>query len=75
MILRDWYEYLPLVELSYNNSYHLTIYMALYKALNGRICRSQIGWFENGEYSLFGQEFIYKTLTKVYFIRNQLKIV
>ena len=44
----NWVEHLPLVELAYNNSYHSSIDMALFKALYGRRCRSPIGWFELG---------------------------
>ncbi|GJT52933.1 putative reverse transcriptase domain-containing protein [Tanacetum coccineum] len=36
----SWDRYLPLVEFSYNNSYHASIKAAPYKALYGRKCRS-----------------------------------
>ena len=42
----NWDKHLPLVEFSYNNSYHLSISMAPFEALYGRRCRSLIGWFE-----------------------------
>ena len=45
--------------------------MAPYEALYGRRCRYPIGWFEVGEPSLLGPNLIYKTLEKVYFIRNR----
>ena len=35
----SWDEYLPLVEFTYNNSYHSSIEMAPYEALYGRKCR------------------------------------
>ena len=41
----SWDEYFPLIEFSYNNSCHSTIYMALFEALYGRRCRCPIGWF------------------------------
>ena len=50
--------HLPLVEFSYNNSFHSSIYMAYIEALYGRICRSPIGWFEVGEYSILGPKLI-----------------
>ena len=70
----SWDKHLPLVEFSYNNSYHSTISMAPFEALYSRRCRSPIGWFEAGESSLFGPELIYNTLEKVHIIRNRLKI-
>jgi len=36
--LGGWDETLPLVEFTYNNSYHVIIEMAQYKALYGRKC-------------------------------------
>ena len=60
----NWDKRLPLVEFGYNNSYHSSISMAAYETLNGRRCRSPIGWFEVGEPSLLGPDFIYKTLEK-----------
>ena len=35
-------EHLPLVEFTYNNSYHVSIQMAPYEALYGRPCRSLV---------------------------------
>ena len=43
----------PLVEFSYNNSYHSSISMAHYEVLYGSRCKSPMGWFEVGESSLF----------------------
>lgn len=57
-----WDKHFPLVEFSYNNSFHSSISMGLYEALYGRRCRSHIGWFEVGEPSLLSPDFIYKTL-------------
>ena len=34
----SWESFLPLIEFTYNNSFHSTIGMALYKALYGRRC-------------------------------------
>nr|GEV01949.1 retrovirus-related Pol polyprotein from transposon 17.6 [Tanacetum cinerariifolium] len=39
-------KHLPLVEFSYNNSYHTSIKAAPFKALYGRKCRSPIFWAE-----------------------------
>jgi len=38
----SWDHNLPLVDFSYNNSYHTSIRMALYEALYGPRCRTPI---------------------------------
>ena len=48
--------------------------MAPFEALYGRRCKSLIGWFEVVASSRLGTDLIYKTLEKVYFIRNRLQI-
>ena len=48
--------------------------MAPYEALYGRRCRSTIRWFEVGEPLLLGPDLVYKTLEKIYIIRNRLKM-
>ncbi|GJZ24583.1 putative reverse transcriptase domain-containing protein [Tanacetum coccineum] len=45
----SWDVHLPLVEFSYNNSYHSSVRCALFEALYGRKCRSPIMWAEVGE--------------------------
>ncbi|GKB73131.1 putative reverse transcriptase domain-containing protein [Tanacetum coccineum] len=45
----SWDVHLPLVEFSYNNSYHSSVRCAPFKALYGRKCRSPIMWAEVGE--------------------------
>nr|GEU63255.1 putative reverse transcriptase domain-containing protein [Tanacetum cinerariifolium] len=42
----SWDRHLPLVEFSYNNSYHVSIKDAPYEALYGRKCRSPVCWSE-----------------------------
>ncbi|GJW30681.1 putative reverse transcriptase domain-containing protein [Tanacetum coccineum] len=41
-----WDMHLPLIEFSYNNSYHTRIKAAPFKALYGRKCRSPVYWAE-----------------------------
>ncbi|GKA67209.1 putative reverse transcriptase domain-containing protein [Tanacetum coccineum] len=41
-----WVRHLPLVEFSYNNSYHASTKAAPFEALYGRKCRSPICWAE-----------------------------
>nr|GEV93351.1 putative reverse transcriptase domain-containing protein [Tanacetum cinerariifolium] len=43
---KGWEKNLPLVEFSYNNSYHASIKAALFEALYGRKCRSPVCWAE-----------------------------
>nr|GEW32619.1 putative reverse transcriptase domain, ribonuclease H-like domain, aspartic peptidase domain protein [Tanacetum cinerariifolium] len=43
-----WVKHLPLVEFSYNNSYHASIKAAPFEALYGRKCRSPVCWAEKG---------------------------
>nr|GEW25104.1 reverse transcriptase domain-containing protein [Tanacetum cinerariifolium] len=50
--------HLPLVEFSYNNSYHSSINCALFEALYGRRCRTPIAWTEVGESKLLGPEIV-----------------
>ncbi|GJW17465.1 putative reverse transcriptase domain-containing protein [Tanacetum coccineum] len=55
---KGWVNHLPLVEFSYNNSYHASIKGAPFKALYGQKCRSPICWTEVGEAQLLGPELI-----------------
>nr|GEV46904.1 hypothetical protein [Tanacetum cinerariifolium] len=48
----SWDVHLPLVKLSYNNSYHSSVRCASFEALYGRKCRSPIMWAEVGEGSV-----------------------
>ena len=70
----NWDDHLPLIELSYNNSYYLSISMDPFEALYGRRFRSPIGWFEVGEFELFGPEIVYLAMEKVQMIIDRLKI-
>ncbi|GJR05066.1 putative reverse transcriptase domain-containing protein [Tanacetum coccineum] len=47
-IRSSWDRHLPLVEFSYNNSYHTSIKAAPYEALYGWKCRSPACWSEKG---------------------------
>ena len=62
-------DHLPLIEFSYNNSYHSSIVIEPFKDLYERTCRSTIGWFEIGEFALLGSEAIYEAIEKVRLIR------
>nr|GFB01343.1 putative reverse transcriptase domain-containing protein [Tanacetum cinerariifolium] len=51
---KGWVNHLPLVEFSYNNSYHASIKAAPFEALYGRKCRSPVCWTEVGEAQILG---------------------
>ncbi|GJZ07997.1 reverse transcriptase domain-containing protein [Tanacetum coccineum] len=60
-----WDRHLPLVESSYNNSYHTSIKVAPFEALYGRKCCSPVCWAEVGEAQLTGPEIIHETTKKI----------
>nr|GEY78670.1 reverse transcriptase domain-containing protein [Tanacetum cinerariifolium] len=68
----SWDRHLPLVEFSYNNSYHASIKAAPFEALYGRKCRLPICWSEVGESQLTGPEMIKETTEKIVQIKNRL---
>ena len=68
----SWDEHLPLIEFSYNNSYHANIGMPPYEALYGRKCRSPLYWDEVGERRVLGPELVQQTQEKVDLIRQRL---
>ncbi|GJW24460.1 putative reverse transcriptase domain-containing protein [Tanacetum coccineum] len=70
---RNWDAHLPLVEFSYNNSYHSSMKCASFEALYGRKCRSPIMWAEVGEGQLIGPELVQETTEKISQIKDRLK--
>ncbi|GJS62305.1 putative reverse transcriptase domain-containing protein [Tanacetum coccineum] len=69
----SWDTHLPLVEFSYNNSYHTSIKCAPFEALYGRKCRSPVIWTEVGESQLIGPEIVQETTEKIVQIKERLK--
>ncbi|GJR94257.1 putative reverse transcriptase domain-containing protein [Tanacetum coccineum] len=69
----NWDTHLPLVEFSYNNSYHSSVKCAPFEALYGRKCRTPIAWAEVGESKLFGPEIVQETTDKIVQIKERLK--
>ncbi|KAJ9539281.1 hypothetical protein OSB04_032014 [Centaurea solstitialis] len=61
----SWDDHLPLVEFSYNNSYHASIQCAPYEALYGRKCRSPLNWLKVGESRLFRPDIVQETTDKI----------
>nr|GEZ68889.1 putative reverse transcriptase domain-containing protein [Tanacetum cinerariifolium] len=70
---KGWVNHLPLVEFSYNNSYHASIKAAPFEALYGRKCRSPICWTEVGEAQILGPEFIQETTEKIVQIKQRIQ--
>ncbi|GJT55362.1 putative reverse transcriptase domain-containing protein [Tanacetum coccineum] len=68
----SWDRHLPLVEFSYNNSYHASIKAAPFEALYERKCRSPVCWSEVGDNQLTGPELIRETTEKIIQIKNRL---
>ncbi|GJZ92179.1 putative reverse transcriptase domain-containing protein [Tanacetum coccineum] len=68
----SWDRHLPLVEFSYNNSYHASIKAVPFEALYGRKCRSPVCWSEVGDSQLTGPEMIRGTTEKIVQIKNWL---
>ncbi|GJX86651.1 putative reverse transcriptase domain-containing protein [Tanacetum coccineum] len=69
----SWDVHLPLVEFSYNNSYHSSIRCASFEALYRRKCRSPVLWAEIRESRLIGPELVQETTDKVVLIKEKLK--
>ncbi|GJX15251.1 reverse transcriptase domain-containing protein [Tanacetum coccineum] len=70
---KGWVNHLPLVEFSYNNSYHASIKAAPFEALYGRKCHSPICWTEVGEAQILGPELIQETTEKIIQIKQRMQ--
>ncbi|GJV09465.1 putative reverse transcriptase domain-containing protein [Tanacetum coccineum] len=70
---KGWVNHLPLVEFSYNNSYHASIKAAPFEALYGRKCRSPVCWAEVGEVQLTGPEIVHETTEKIVQIKQRIQ--
>nr|GFA95416.1 putative reverse transcriptase domain, ribonuclease H-like domain, aspartic peptidase domain protein [Tanacetum cinerariifolium] len=68
-----WDKHLPLVEFSYNNSYHTSIKDALFEALYRCKCQSPICWAEVGDRQLTGPEIIPETTEKIVQIKSRIQ--
>nr|GEZ42567.1 putative reverse transcriptase domain-containing protein [Tanacetum cinerariifolium] len=70
---KGWVNHLPLVEFSYNNSYHASIKAAPSEALYGRKCHSPICWTEVGEAQILGPELIQETTEQIIQIKQRIQ--
>ncbi|GJW55332.1 putative reverse transcriptase domain-containing protein [Tanacetum coccineum] len=68
-----WVKHLPLVEFSYNNSYHASIKAAPFEALYGRKCRSPVCWAEVGQVQLTGPELVQETTERIIQIKQRIQ--
>jgi len=71
--LGTWSDMLPLVEFTYNNSYHSSIGMTPYEALYGKRCRTPLCWQQDGELVVLGLEFLQQTIEKVEVIQDRMR--
>ncbi|GJR68150.1 putative reverse transcriptase domain-containing protein [Tanacetum coccineum] len=70
---KGWVNHLPLVEFSYNNSYHASIKATPFKALYSQKCRSPVCWAEVGEVQLTGPEIVQGTTKKIIQIKQRIQ--
>ncbi|GKA15898.1 putative reverse transcriptase domain-containing protein [Tanacetum coccineum] len=74
---RDGYvnkdRHLPLVEFSYNNSYHNSIKAAPFETLYGRKCQSSVFWTKVGNSQLTGPKTIHETTEKIVQIKSRIQ--
>nr|GFB87171.1 putative reverse transcriptase domain-containing protein [Tanacetum cinerariifolium] len=70
---KSWVNHLPLVEFSYNSSYHASIKAVPFEALYGQKCRSPVCWTEVGEAQILGPELIQETTEKIVQIKHRMQ--
>ncbi|GJW76165.1 putative reverse transcriptase domain-containing protein [Tanacetum coccineum] len=68
-----WDRHLPLIEFSYNNSYHASIKAAPFEALYGQKCRSPVCWAEVEDVQLTGLEIIHERTEKIIQIKSRIQ--
>ncbi|GJY67116.1 putative reverse transcriptase domain-containing protein, partial [Tanacetum coccineum] len=68
-----WVKHLPLVEFSYNNSYHASIKATPLEALYEQKCRSPVCWVEVGDLQLTGTKIVQVTTEKVIQIKQRIQ--
>ncbi|GJT28761.1 putative reverse transcriptase domain-containing protein [Tanacetum coccineum] len=70
---KGWVNHFPLVEFSFNNSYHASIKDAPFEALYCRKCRSSVCWAEVGKVQLTGPEIFQETTEKIIQIKQRMQ--
>ncbi|GJR15041.1 putative reverse transcriptase domain-containing protein, partial [Tanacetum coccineum] len=71
---KGWVNHLPLVEFSYNNSYHASIKAAPFEALYGQKCRSPMCWAEVGQVQITGPKIVQETTNKIIPIKQMMQV-
>lgn len=69
----SWDSFLPLIEFTYNNSFHSSIGMAPYEPLYGRRCRTPLCWVDSSESIALGPEVVQQTTEKVKLIQERMR--
>ncbi|GKA36110.1 putative reverse transcriptase domain-containing protein [Tanacetum coccineum] len=69
---KGWDRHLPLVEFSYNNSYHTRIKAVVFEALYSQKYRSSDYWAEVGDTQLTVPEIIHETTKKIIQIKKHI---
>ena len=72
--LGAWDEVIPLIELTYNNSFHASIGVAPYEALYGRKCRTPLCWYQDGEAILVGPELLEQNTENIRMVRDRMQV-
>ncbi|GKD11697.1 putative reverse transcriptase domain-containing protein, partial [Tanacetum coccineum] len=70
---KGWVNHLPLVEFSYNNSYHASIKATPFEALYGQKCHSPVCWAEVGQVQLTSPEIVQETTEKIIQIKQRMQ--
>ncbi|KAK2355799.1 DNA-binding protein HEXBP [Trifolium repens] len=70
---RGWDTCLSLIEFTYNNRYHSSIWMSPFKALYERRFRTPLCWYESSESVVLGPEIVQQTTKKVKMIPENMK--
>nr|GFA73800.1 putative reverse transcriptase domain-containing protein [Tanacetum cinerariifolium] len=71
--VNGWVKHLPLVEFSYNNSYHASTKAAPFEALYGRKCHSPMCWAEVGQVQLTDLELVQETTKRIIHIKQRIQ--
>ena len=69
----SWVDKLPLIEFSYNNSYHASIKMAPYKALYGRKYMTPLCWNDISEIIVIGPQMLEEMTEQIRSIQQKMK--
>nr|GFB85706.1 putative reverse transcriptase domain, ribonuclease H-like domain, aspartic peptidase domain protein [Tanacetum cinerariifolium] len=70
---KGWVNHLPLVEFSYNKSYHASIKAVPFESLYGRKFHSPVCWTKVGEAQILSPELIQETTEKIVQIKQRIQ--